>query len=60
MKLVSYKEKDIENLGIFHDGAIYPAAASATILGKSVPSTMAEFLRAGETAMKKSSRATRN
>jgi fumarylacetoacetate (FAA) hydrolase len=53
MKLVSYLEQGIEQLGIFFDSKIYNLQKNTLLLSKTmVPDTMSEFLKAGESAMK--------
>ncbi len=52
MKFISYLDKDKEQLGLFTGGFIYNLSRTATQLNKApLPDTMAEFLRAGESAM---------
>ncbi len=51
MKLVTYQSNSIEHLGIFIDGTIFNLAENAFLLGKSLPDSMAEFLKLGEQAM---------
>lgn len=49
MKLVSYKKDNRECLGIWHDGNIYNLRDNSHALGnKMMPSTMGEWLKAGE------------
>ena len=52
MKLVSYKANNLEHLGLVVENKIYNLAQNASILGKSLPDSMAHFLNAGDEAMK--------
>ena len=51
MKLVSYTINDQENLGLFIDNKIYNLSQNASLIGKSLPNSMADFLVKGEEAM---------
>lgn len=52
MKLVSYLSNDLEHLGLFINDRIYNLPENATLIGKSLPDSMAEFLLLGEEVMK--------
>lgn len=52
MKLVSYLSNDLEHLGLFINDHIYNLPENATLIGKSLPDSMAEFLLLGEEVMK--------
>lgn len=54
MKLVSYIELDIEQLGIWHEEKIYNLARSANRFGLTIPDTMEMFLLDGEESMEES------
>ncbi|MCI0611589.1 fumarylacetoacetate hydrolase family protein [bacterium] len=51
MKLVSYFDRDMEQLGIWHDGKIYNLAMNAARFALTIPDTMAMFLLDGEDSM---------
>lgn len=51
MKLVSYFDQDMEQLGIWHDGKIYNLARNAARFALNIPDTMAMFLLDGEDSM---------
>jgi hypothetical protein len=51
MKLVSYFEQDMEQLGIWHDGKIYNLSRNASRFALNIPDTMAMFLMDGEDSM---------
>src|SRR6266446_6244733 len=54
MKLVSYIEQDLEQLGIWHDGKIYNLSRNASRFGLNIPDTMEMFLLDGEESMEDS------
>ena len=54
MKLVSYIEQDIEQLGVWHEEKIYNLARCASRFGLNVPDTMEMFLMDGEESMEDS------
>jgi fumarylacetoacetate (FAA) hydrolase len=51
MKLVSYIEQDIEQLGIWHDEKIYNLSRNASRFGLTIPDTMEMFLLDGEESL---------
>jgi fumarylacetoacetate (FAA) hydrolase len=52
MKLLTYKEKENEALGIYHDGQVYNLYKTALLKGyRDFPSTMKAFLTEGESVM---------
>ena len=48
MKLISYKSKKTDRVGIFYEGKVFDLQKSAASLKIKLPSTMKEFLE-GET-----------
>ncbi|MBK5285309.1 MAG: fumarylacetoacetate hydrolase family protein [Bacteroidia bacterium] len=54
MKLVTYFEQDMEQLGIWHEGKIYNLSRNASRFGLNVPDTMGMFLLDGEESMEDS------
>ncbi len=52
MKLVSYSINNQEHLGLFIENTIYNLSQNASLLGKSLPDSMALFLNGGDDAMK--------
>ena len=51
MKLVSFIEQDLEQIGIWHDGNIYNLAKSASRFGLTIPDSMEMFLLYAEESM---------
>jgi len=54
MKLVTYFEQDMEQLGIWHEGKIYNLSRNASRFGLNIPDTMGMFLLDGEESMEDS------
>ena len=52
MKLVSYFDQDMEQLGIWHEGKIYNLSRNAARFALNIPDTMAMFLLDGEESMR--------